>query len=102
MRKSIDDLLEAIKTKYKNLPKNQEIQISFINHLKSLARWYEEPMDYPEIKNVDFPKSIYIAYAVCHPECGVRDYIVDGSTQRCQHCGGDLFRTEVKEYILKE
>lgn len=101
MRESIDDLFEAIKTKYKNLPDNQEIRIAFINHLKSLARWYDEPMDYPVIENVGFPKSIYVAYAVCHPECGVREYIVDGSTQRCQQCGGELFRTEVKEYILK-
>lgn len=57
--------------------------------------------DYPEINSVDFPQEIYVAYAVCAKECGNREFIVDGQSQVCQHCGGMMFRTEVKKYILE-
>lgn len=57
---------------------------------------------YPEVENIEFPKEIYIAYAVCGKECGNREYIVDGQSQVCQHCGKLLFRTEVKKYIISE
>lgn len=58
--------------------------------------------DYIEIKNedIDFPKEIYVAYAVCSKECGNTEFIVDGSSQVCQYCGKSLFRTAVKKYIL--
>ena len=60
-------------------------------------------MDYPDPGAVSFPEAIHIAYAVCHPECGAREFIVDGSTQECQYCGGGLmFRTEVREYVLRD
>jgi len=57
--------------------------------------------DYPEISTVDFPQEIYVAYAVCATECGNREFIVDGQSQVCQYCGGLMFRTEVKKYILE-
>ena len=57
--------------------------------------------DYPEISSVDFPQEIYVAYAVCAKECGNREFIVDGQSQVCQYCGGLMFRTEVKNYILE-
>ena len=56
--------------------------------------------DYPEVKSVEFPNEIHIAYAVCGNECGNREFIVDGQTQVCQYCGKLMFRTEVKKYIL--
>lgn len=31
-------------------------------------------------------------------ECGVCEFIVDGSTQECQSCGALMFRTDVAEY----
>ncbi len=73
---------------------------SFLAHLRSLSRWSTEPMDYPEPSDGDirFPERVFISYAVCHPECGRREFIVDGSTQRCQRCGSTMFRTEVEEY----
>jgi hypothetical protein len=37
---------------------------------------------------------------VCHPECGAREFIVDGSTQECSHCGGSMFRSDTAEYRL--
>ncbi len=58
-------------------------------------------MDYPNDVDPMFPESIHVAYAVCHPHCGVREFIVDGSTQECQHCGGHLFRTATHEYVRK-
>ncbi len=58
--------------------------------------------DYPEINNdeVDFPLENSIAYAVCTKECGVKEFIVDGSTQICHYCGKMMFRTAVRKYVL--
>lgn len=100
MIKSIDVLLQSIKERYENLPENDELKESFVSHLESLSQFSCEPFNYDECQNVDFPKEIFVAYAVCHPECGVKEFIVDGSTQRCQLCGGTMFRTEVMKYEL--
>jgi hypothetical protein len=56
--------------------------------------------DYPEINDdgVKFPETEYITYAVCSKECGNTEFIVDGSTQICDHCGKSMFRTAVAEY----
>ncbi len=97
----IEDLLKAIKDRYSKFTIENDVMKDFISHLKSIARWHNEPMDYPEIKDTEFPESINVAYAVCHPECGKKELIVDGSTQECQRCGSLMFRTEVAEYILK-
>lgn len=56
--------------------------------------------DYLEVESVDFPEEIYVAYAVCSKECGNREFIVDGQTQVCEHCGKQMFRTEVRKYVL--
>lgn len=74
---------------------------SFLLNLASLARWNIEPMDYPETKQIKFPETLYVAHAVCHPECGVQEFIVEGGTQKCQRCGGSLFRNESIEYKKK-
>jgi hypothetical protein len=57
--------------------------------------------DYPRVNHVDFPETIHVAFAVCTKKCGTREFIVDGSTQRCQQCGELMFRTEVAEYVLR-
>ena len=69
-------------------------------HLRSLARWDQEPNNYPAVAAPSFPERLPIAYAFCHPECGTREFIVDGSTQECQRRGGLLFRAETREYEL--
>lgn len=74
---------------------------SFLLHLRTLGRWQQDPMDYPQVA-AEFPKTIHIAHAVCHPECGTAELIVDGSTQECQRCGGLMFRTSVRKYERKE
>ena len=58
--------------------------------------------DYPEIddEQVDFPAEIHIAYAVSTKDCGLREFIVDGSTQICQYCGKMMYRTAVRRYVL--
>ena len=56
--------------------------------------------DYPKAKHVEFPELIYVAFAVCTRKCGIREFIVDGSTQRCQTCGKLMFRTETAKYRL--
>lgn len=58
--------------------------------------------DYPEVTKVEFPKEIYIAYAVCGKSCGNKEFIVDGQSQICQYCRKNMFRTEVKKYVLAE
>ena len=56
--------------------------------------------DYPEVDSVDFPKEIHIAYAVCGKQCGNSEFIVDGQTQVCEYCNKQMFRTEVRKYVL--
>jgi hypothetical protein len=58
--------------------------------------------EYPEVEpeSVDFPKEIYIAYAVCGKKCGASSLIVDGGPQVCDYCGKSMFRTEVRKYVL--
>jgi len=51
---------------------------------------------------VEFPKEIYVAFAICGKKCGNKEFIIDGQTQVCQYCGKLMFRTEVKRYILDE
>ena len=59
---------------------------------------------YPKVdpNEINFPKEIYIAYAVCGKRCGRTDFIVDGGNQCCDYCGKSMFRTEVRKYILAD
>ena len=95
-KKSIEDDLEAIRRRFGQLNPNERGE--FRRHLASLARWHAEPMDYPILNNIDFPERLTVAHAVCHPECGAKEFIVEGSTQECQYCGGLMFRTKNAEY----
>ena len=97
MANDLKKIFDEIEERYSTLNNSCDKE-SFIANLKTVALWHDEPMDYIEPKEINFPESLHIAYAVCHPECGVQEFIVDGSTQRCQHCGGLMFRTEVIEY----
>ena len=95
-----DTLFAEIRARYDALPAGSDARADFVAHLRSLARFLDEPMDYPTPSAVAFPEGMAVAYAVCHPECGASEFIVDGSTQECQRCGGLLFRTEVRSYEL--
>jgi len=93
----LEMLISQIRNRHAEVRSNSSQYNSFIAHLRALASWEREPMDYPEV-NAYFPESICLAYAVCHPDCGVMQVIVDGSTQECQRCGRLMFRTAIKEY----
>ena len=54
--------------------------------------------EYPAVSEVEFPKDVTIAYAVCSKECGNREFIVDGQTQVCTYCGKLMFRTLTRKY----
>jgi hypothetical protein len=95
-----DELLCKIKDRYHELPSRSRQQ-SFLRHVQSLGEWETE--DYSEAQALEtspeFPAHIHVAFAVCHPSCGVQEFIVDGSTQECQRCGRQMFRTGVSRYI---
>ena len=100
MADQLSDLLERVRTRYNELSPSSDAQGDFLAHLRSLARGAAEPQDYPQLGPVNFPQRLRVAYAVCHPECGTREFIVEGSTQECQYCGGLLYRTEARDYDL--
>src|SRR5206468_11113246 len=60
--------------------------------------------DFPQVDEAStpFPEEIAIAYAVCSEDCGTCQFIVDGSTQVCEHCGRGMFRTSVRRYALAD
>src|SRR5258708_807138 len=96
----LETMISQIRARYAEIRQDSPRMESFLLHLNSLGQWEREPMDYPTV-NAEFPKDIHIAYAVCHPDCGTRELIVDGSTQECQRCGRLMFRTAVQEYERK-
>jgi hypothetical protein len=96
----IENLLNAIHSRFTSLGPQEHRRESFLAHLRSLGRWESDGGDHPDQGEVAFPERIHIAFAVCNQECGVREFIVDGSTQECQTCGDLMFRTDVAEYQL--
>jgi len=56
---------------------------------------------YQKPGKTNFPRDLPIAFAVCSKKCGAQQFIVDGSTQVCEHCGRLMFRVEVATYRLK-
>jgi hypothetical protein len=92
----LSELFSRIADRFREL-RNGGSRQSLLAHIRSLTRWEQEPNDYGDVQ-IAFPERIAIAVAVCHPECGRAELIVDGSTQECQRCGGLMFRTEITEY----
>ena len=98
----IDTLFAEIRARLEEAGPDSGSADAIVAHLRSLARWRREPQDYVDPGPVAFPASLPIAYAVCHPECGAAEFIVEGSTQECQYCGGLLFRMQTRDYGLAE
>jgi hypothetical protein len=94
----IENLFIAIRSRFESLGPQKCLTESFLAHLRSLGRWEADGGNYPDPGEIAFPEKIHIAFAVCNQECGVCEYIVDGSTQECQKCGDLMFRTDVAEY----
>ena len=98
----IEDLFAEIRARIGEARPGSGGAEAILAHLRSLARWHREPQDYVDPGPARFPSALPIAYAVCHPECGTAEFIVEGSTQECQHCGGLLFRMETRDYALAD
>jgi hypothetical protein len=96
----LDGLIACIKARYAKIVKGTAQEESFLAHVRALGNFEREPMDYPDAVG-EFPETLPIASAVCHPDCGTEQFIVEGSTQECQRCGRLMFRTAMKEYVRK-
>jgi hypothetical protein len=96
----LEDMISQIRARYATIGKDSPRMESFLLHVRSLGQWEQDPMDYPAV-TANFPNEVHVAYAVCHPDCGTRELIVDGSTQECQRCGRLMFRTAVQGYARK-
>jgi len=101
MNDELAELFDQIRKRLADLPEGSCARKSLQEHVRALAQWHSEPMDYPEVADVEFPPALPVAYAVCHPDCGSREFIVDGGTQTCEHCGRKMFRTEIAQYKLE-
>ena len=97
MDKSFDELIGMIKVRHDQLKDSPKILEGFLLHMKSLARYYDEPMDYEELECI-YPENLSIAFAVCHPDCASCQFIVEGGTQECQYCGSHMFRLSSAKY----
>lgn len=101
MSDNLDQLLARIRRRYEELEGGSDARkMSFLAHVRSLGRWESDCDYHPDPGKADFPESLPIAFAVCDPECGRSEFIVEGSTQECQHCGSLMYRTETMEYRL--
>jgi hypothetical protein len=93
-----DELLSGIKQRYAELGPRRGSNL--LRHLANLQDW-EKPNSHIQ-PAIAFTPEIIVAIAVCHPDCGTQELIVDGSTQQCQRCGRLMFRTEVRKYVLAD
>ena len=91
-------ILEDIKIRYSEL-QSSERKDRFLSHFINLSEW-EKQQHYNFEEGIKFPESVFVWLAVCAPECGERNFIVDGSTQECQHCGRLMYRVEGRDYLL--
>ena len=96
----LDALIFHIKERYDELKVISSKRERFVDHLRSLGHWEQDPMDYPNV-TPNFPETVRVAFAVCHPDCGTQELIVDGSTQECQRCGQLMFRAATQDYGRK-
>jgi hypothetical protein len=96
MASDIEPLLNSIRQRWTDLAGAPVYRESMRLHLQSLGTDATDCVS--ETENVNFPDRLSIAFAIC--KCGIREFIVDGSTQECQTCGSLMFRTEVADYEL--
>ena len=97
----LDDLLDAVRRRYVELRASEHRQARLLAHLESPSHWEADTQDYPSPDTVPFPKRMRITYPACHPECGTREFIVEGSTQECRRRGALMFRTVGADYVLQ-
>jgi hypothetical protein len=96
MISDIELLLDSVRKRWNDLAGAPEYRESLCLHLQSLGR--DLTAEACDSGGVTFPSRLSIAFAIC--KCGVKEFIVDGSTQECQNCGSLMFRTDVADYQL--
>ena len=72
----LEPLLEAIRSRYALLTDEQCMRRVFLNRLRNLGRFGNEPVDYEAPVDAELPKELEIGFAVCHPECGNQAFVV--------------------------
>lgn len=98
----LEPLLEAIRKRFTQLTDDKCQRRLFLNHLRTLAKFGAEPVDYEEPEGAELPKELEIGFAVCHPECGNQAFVViDGGPQGCDCCGGTMLPVQIRTYRLK-
>ena len=98
----LEELLTAIRKRYRELNDAQCGRRIFLNRLRNLARFDAEPNDYVRPAEVELPRELEIGYAVCHPECSNQAFVVlDGGPQSCDHCGATMCPVETANYRKK-
>jgi len=98
MKEDIENLINKIRVKYATLPAGSCAERDYLAHIKSIAIDGYSASNYPTHNIIEFPNKLIVSYAVCSIECGIKEYIIEGSTQECQHCGGLMYRTNTAEY----
>lgn len=98
MNHDLDAALDRVRERFERFGPDDEGKARLLAHLRNVARMDEEPLDYDQDHCAPFPDRLPVAFAVCHPECGRAEFIVEGSTQACQRCGGLMFRNETAWY----
>lgn len=99
----IEPLLEAIRQRYVQLTDAQCMRRVFLNRLRNLGRFGDEPVDYLPPPEAELPKELEIGYAVCHPECGNQAFlVVEGGPQSCDACGSTMMPVATAFYRKKK
>ncbi|ATQ70978.1 hypothetical protein Ms3S1_p20840 (plasmid) [Methylosinus sp. 3S-1] len=92
-----DAVFTGIRRRFDEVKTNPRRGKSFLDHVYNLQNWEADGLTYPSVTPV-FPDRIFVAYAVCQPDCGEEQLIVEGGTQECQRCGRLMFRVETMCY----
>ena len=99
----LDPLMTAIRQRFSQLTDDKCQRRLFLNHLRTMTVFGNEPSDYVEPEGAELPKELEIGYAVCHPGCGNQALVViEGGPQSCDCCGGTMLPVEIGTYRLKK
>lgn len=99
----LEPLLERLRERFSHLTDNKCQRQLFLNHLRTMTFFGDEPNDYVKPEEAELAKELEIGYAVCHPECGNQAFVViDGGPQACDCCGGTLLPVKAGTYRLKK
>jgi len=61
----LESFLVSLRNRHNRFREGSKEKMAFLLHLKSLCRWNEELLYYPNVRDTEFPTSIQIALGVC-------------------------------------